>query len=108
VEYAFLPVAEMKARNALIVDIRTPPEWRQTGVIDGAKLVTFTDANSFLATVGPELADGRELILICHSGNRSSRAAEALKGRITNHIVSINGGMSAEISQGYQTVRPTL
>lgn len=102
-----LNVKQMKATGGLIVDIRTPPEWSQTGVIDGADLVTFTDPANFLAKVGPEIADGRDLILICHSGNRSSAAARALAGKIPNRIVSVDGGMSRVISGGYRTVPPT-
>lgn len=107
VEHSFMTVDQMKANGGLIVDIRTPPEWRETGVIDGAALLTFSDPKSFLAQVGPALADGRDLILICRSGNRSSRAAAALEGLIPNHIISVNGGMSQQIASGYKTVPPT-
>lgn len=106
-ENTFLTVEEMTANGGLIVDIRTPQEWHDTGVIDGAKLVTFQDPQSFLARIGPEIADGRDLILICRSGNRSARAAQALEGRIPNHIISIAGGMSKEIASGYRPVPPS-
>ena len=72
-----MSVDEMKATGALIVDIRTPQEWKDTGVIAGAKLVTFGDADGFLKAVGKDLTDGRPLILVCRSGNRSSSAAAA-------------------------------
>lgn len=101
-----MSVPEMKADGALIVDIRRPDEWAATGVIDGAELVTFTDPESFLAAVGPELADGRDLVLVCHSGRRSGAAAEALKELIPNRIISQDGGMSALIGEGYQAVPP--
>lgn len=101
-----MTVEQMKADGALVVDIRTPEEWAATGVIDGAKLVTFTDPESFLAAVGPELADGRELVLVCHSGRRSGLAAEALQSLIPNPIVSQDGGMSVLIGEGYQAVPP--
>jgi len=53
--YESLPMslAEMQASGGLIVDIRAAEEWADTGVIAGAKLVTFADADSFLAAVGP-------------------------------------------------------
>lgn len=105
-DHTFLTVEQMKATGGLIVDIRTPPEWAETGVIEGAELVTFTDPESFLARVGPQLADGRDLVLVCRSGNRTAAAAKALEGRIPNRIVSIDGGMRQVISTGYQTVRP--
>lgn len=101
-----MTVDQMKADGALIVDIRTPEEWAETGVIDGAKLVTFTDPESFLAAVGPELADGRDLVLVCRSGRRSGAAAEALQSLIPNRIVSQDGGMSVLIGAGYQAVPP--
>ncbi|MBW6507333.1 MAG: rhodanese-like domain-containing protein [Rhodobacteraceae bacterium] len=101
-----MTVAQMQASNALIVDIRRPDEWLDTGVIDSARLVTFVSPQSFLDVIGPEIADGRDLVLICRSGNRSSLAAEALAGMIPNRIISIDGGMSQQIAQGYQTVRP--
>lgn len=106
VERRFMTVGEMKAANAVIVDIRTPAEWRETGVIEGARLVTFGNAQSFLAQLAPDLADGRDLVLICRSGNRSSAAADALAGLIPNRIISIDGGMKREIAAGYRTVPP--
>jgi len=105
-EHMFMPVSEMKAGNALIVDIRTPQEWRDTGVIEGATLLTFRSPESFLAQIGPQLADGRDLILVCRSGNRTLAAAKALQGRIPNRIVSIAGGMRKVMASGYQPVAP--
>lgn len=106
-EHRAMSVDEMKATGGLIVDIRTPQEWVQTGVIDGATLETFRDPQSFLAQIGPEIADGRDLILVCRSGNRTAAAARALEGRIPNRIVSVDGGMGRIISSGYRTVPPS-
>ena len=106
VETKPLSVAEMQADGGLIVDIRRPEEWAETGVIDGARLLTFTDAQSFIAAVGADLADGRDLILVCHSGRRSAAAAEALHSMIPNRIISVEGGMGRIIDDGYQTVAP--
>jgi phage shock protein E len=101
-----MSVAEMQANGGLIVDIRTPEEWVESGVIEGARLVTFANAQSFIAALGPDLADGRDLLLVCRSGRRSGAAAEALQGMIPNHIISVDGGMSLIIDGGYQTVKP--
>ena len=40
-EHRFLPVSEMTADGALLVDIRTPKEWQDTGVIEGAELIAI-------------------------------------------------------------------
>ncbi|WP_421703217.1 rhodanese-like domain-containing protein [Aliiroseovarius sp.] len=103
-----MSVEEMRARGALIVDIRTPPEWAQTGVIEGAELVTFEGtgsfAGAFLAALGDKIADGREVVLICRSGNRTQAAAGALAGRIENKVTSVEGGMKRLMREGYRPV----
>ncbi|WP_300513614.1 rhodanese-like domain-containing protein [Aliiroseovarius sp.] len=103
-----LSVDEMRARGALIVDIRTPSEWALTGVIEGAELVTFQGASSFagsfMAALGDKIADGRDVVLICRSGNRSQTAAGALAGRIPNKVISVAGGMKRLMLEGYRPV----
>lgn len=107
-EVRFMTPSEMQADGALVVDVRTPGEWQDTGVIAGAKLVTFADPKSFLTQIQGALKPGQDLVLVCHSGRRSAAAAEQLAGLIPNHIISIDGGMSRVISSGYQTVAPQL
>jgi rhodanese-related sulfurtransferase len=102
-----MTVGQMVADKALVVDVRTAQEWQDTGVIAGAKLVTFAEPESFLAAIKADLAPGQDLVLVCHSGRRSAAAAGALAGLIPNHIISVEGGMSRLISEGYQTVPPT-
>ncbi|WP_292025432.1 rhodanese-like domain-containing protein [Maritimibacter sp. UBA3975] len=103
-EQTFLTVDQMRETGGLIVDIRTPPEWAETGVIEDAVLLTFSDPERFLAQVGPALADGRDLILVCRSGNRTRAAAQVLADRIPNRIVSVEGGMKRVIASGYNPV----
>jgi len=107
-DHKFMTVDEMKASGGLIVDIRTPPEWYQSGVIEGAKLVPFQDPQSFLAAVGPEIADGRDLILVCRSGNRTAIAGQYLMQMIPNKIISIAGGMIQVVGSGYEPVAPAI
>ncbi|MBV7410569.1 rhodanese-like domain-containing protein [Maritimibacter sp. DP1N21-5] len=103
----FLTVEEMQSREALVVDIRTPSEWVETGVIDGARLVTFDDPQSFLAQIRAHLAPGQDLVLVCRSGNRTRAAASALAPLIDNPITSVEGGMKALIARGYRPVAPS-
>lgn len=101
-----MTVDDMRANGGLIVDIRTPEEWAQDGVIEGARLVTFKDVEQFLAELGPELSSGRDLILVCKSGRRTEAAAAALETRISNKIISVAGGMIAVQDRGYVPVPP--
>jgi len=108
-EHRDLSVSEMTAENNLLVDIRTPQEWTDTGVIEGAELIEFdfNNPNTFLPKIADDLADGRELVLICNSGNRSQVVADFLSRQIPNRIVSIKGGIRKVMASGYQTVPPS-
>lgn len=105
-EHVTLPVSEMTANGALLVDIRTPPEWAQTGVIEDARLIEFNfeKPTTFLPQIAADLADGRDLVLICNSGNRSQVVADYLSKQIPNRIVSIKGGIQGVLASGYKTV----
>lgn len=66
--------------KAILIDVREPKEWAQTGVAEPARLLSKSDFDGeqkewkpFLATVGD-----RQLILYCHSGRRAGVVAEAL------------------------------
>ena len=70
-------VAEGKA---ILIDVREPKEWAQTGVASPAHLLSKSDFDGeqkewkpFLASVGE-----KQLILYCHSGRRAGVIAEAL------------------------------
>lgn len=92
--------------NTLLVDIRTPQEWMQTGVIEGALLVPYQGADSFLAAVTPHLKEGQRLALICRTGNRTSRAARQIAGKVEAPVVDVAGGMVRVLGEGYKPVAP--
>jgi rhodanese-related sulfurtransferase len=109
-EEADLPDSALTGEGALVVDIRTPEEWAETGVLPGAERLTFTDPESFaadfLATFGAEIAAGREVVLVCRSGRRSAAAAEALSQRVVNRVVSQAGGMNVLLARGVPVTAP--
>jgi rhodanese-related sulfurtransferase len=106
-EVRAMSAKEMSDSKAVIVDIRRPDEWRATGVVKGAKLITFTTAENLLAEVGP-LAEGQPLVLICHSGRRSAAAASALVGKVKGPIISYDGGMAAWIAAKGQITKAKM
>ncbi len=95
------------ASEYYVVDIRTPNEWKETGVIKGAHLLTFGSPENFLNEIRPRLASGQKLALICRSGNRSSRAARKVAKRVNWSVVDVQGGMSRVLGNGYRPVKPT-
>ena len=93
--------------SVLLVDIREPEEWQDTGVIDGALLVTYADRDSFLAAVRPQLQEGQSLALICRSGNRTSRATRQIAAVVDIPVIDVAGGMRRVLSEGYRPVAPS-
>ena len=91
----------------LLVDIRRPDEWKQTGVIEGALLVTYTDPQSFLQAVQPHLREGQKLALVCRSGNRTSQATRQIAQLINGPVIDVQGGMNRILREGYTPVAPT-
>lgn len=108
-EHKEMSVDEIRASGGLLVDIRTPPEWHQTGVIEGARLLTFQDPQSFVAAIRDDIADGRDVVLVCRSGSRTQAAGMYLAQMLDNKVISVAGGMIAVIGrQGYQPVAPAV
>ncbi len=106
-EHKVMTVDEMTASGALVVDIRTPPEWYQTGVIEGAKLIPFQDPQSFIDQIKDDIADGRDVVLVCRSGSRTQAAGMYLAQMLDNQVISAAGGMIEIVGrQGYQPVAP--
>jgi rhodanese-related sulfurtransferase len=67
-----------------IIDVRTAPEWEETGIVAGSHLLTYfddkgrADLPAWLEKVKPVAKPGEPVIVICRSGNRSKTASQYL------------------------------
>nr|WP_306029109.1 rhodanese-like domain-containing protein [Stappia sp. MMSF_3263] len=102
------------ADGAVLVDIRRPEEWKETGVIEGARLLTFFDGSGkvnpgFLADF-TALADRNDpVVLICRTGSRSSVVARYLAERAGySKIDSVEKGVMNWIAEGNQVTTASL
>ena len=68
------------AGQAVLVDVREPAEWAETGVAAPAVLLPKSDFDGAQKNWKPFLEQnaGKEIILYCRSGNRSGKVAVAL------------------------------
>ena len=87
-----------QAGELLIVDVRSPREWHQTGLPMGAAAVTIHDPNgpegflaAMLAAAGGDKA--RPIALICASGVRSNRAHRFLEAKGFSAVLDVSEGM---------------
>ncbi len=86
-----------------LVDLRTPAELQQTGKIEGARVINFTDAN-FQAQIA-QLDKEKPVIVYCASGGRSPRAAQQMSKMGFKKVYDYSGGMNDWRSKGKKTVR---
>ncbi|MFM9372738.1 rhodanese-like domain-containing protein [Streptomyces sp. Da 82-17] len=101
-----LTVDEARARTggdrpeAVLLDVREQPEW-QSGHAPGAVHAPLTGLVAGAAL--PAAAQGRPLVVICRSGNRSQRAARLLAERGADAL-DVKGGMDAWAAAGLPVV----
>lgn len=79
----------------IIVDVRTPPEWQQTGVAEGALTIEMQDPDFLAKLVELRQANpDKEIGFICASSNRSGQVQQALSQAGFDRVYSIYGGMT--------------
>ncbi|MCC5960600.1 MAG: rhodanese-like domain-containing protein [Rhodobacteraceae bacterium] len=98
---------QLQDAPVLLVDIRQPHEWVETGVLPNAVLLPFDSPDAFVAALRPHLQPGQPVALICRTGNRTSRAARILAQRLDVPVIDVQGGMFALMDAGYAPERPT-
>ena len=76
---------ELQAQGAVVVDVRTPAEWRDTGIIKGSIRITYmdnegrVDKKAFMEAIKANVNTKDDLIvLVCRTGVRSKKAASWL------------------------------
>jgi rhodanese-related sulfurtransferase len=90
-----------------IVDIRTKPEWLQTGIIKGSKTITFFDsmgrydAAGFLKKIAALVKPGEKVALVCRTGHRSKIVAKFLSDKGYD-VIDLLGGVQALAKDNYK------
>ncbi|MEO9901616.1 FKBP-type peptidyl-prolyl cis-trans isomerase [Nisaea sp.] len=86
-------------RGVIVLDIRRPEEWAETGTIKGVERLTAFDRNgqfvpSFPDALGKLVGKDAEVVLICRSGERSLALARAMTdqagyAKVYNHATGM-------------------
>jgi len=102
----------LRAKGVTVVDVRRPEEWRDDGVIKGAKLLTAFDGRGrfvkeFPAEFAKLVSKDQPVALVCHSGSRSSILSYLLSERAGySKVYNMAGGMLAWKKAGKAVVKP--
>jgi rhodanese-related sulfurtransferase len=78
----------------MLIDVREPSEWAQTGVPAGAQRISISRPDFIDAVLQAVSGDrSRPVALICRSGSRSVRAAEKLAAAGFTRVTNVGDGM---------------
>lgn len=93
-----------------IIDIRTPAEWKETGIVEGSYTIMFFDEKGnfnleiFLRQLDMVVKKDEPFALICRVGSRTGMVSEFLSERLGYDVTNLKGGIMKMIYEGYRTV----
>ena len=82
-----------------IVDIRTPPEWKQTGIVKGSITLMFFDEkggydlNNFITELNKKIDTSKPFALICRTGSRTKILSAYLSSEFNYKVTNVFGGI---------------
>ena len=97
-------------RGIKIIDIRTPAEWKETGIVKGSYTIMFFNEKGdfnlegFLRQLSMAVKKDEQFALICRVGSRTGMVAEFLSEKLGYDVINLQGGIMKMIHEGYKTV----
>jgi len=97
-------------KDIKIIDIRTPAEWKETGVVKGSYTIMFFDEQgdfnleSFLRQLNMAVKKDEQFALICRVGSRTGMVTEFLSEKLGYKVINLKGGIMKMIYEGYKPV----
>jgi rhodanese-related sulfurtransferase len=88
-----------------IIDIRTPEEWKKTGLVKGSIPIMFFDEQrhydleAFIAQLKKVVKKDEQFVIICRTGNRARIAGNLLGNQHGYNVIAIQGGIRSAIDQ---------
>lgn len=82
-----------------IVDIRTPGEWKETGLLQGAIPIMFFNeqgnynVEAFLQELSTKVDTKKPFALICRTGSRTKLVSNFLSKEYGYDVIDLQGGM---------------
>ncbi|MDM5270929.1 rhodanese-like domain-containing protein [Sulfurovum sp. zt1-1] len=93
-----------------IIDVRTPGEWRETGIVNGSYPIMFFDEQGrfniplFLKELNKVVKKDEQFALICRTGSRTSEISKFLSQELGYNVINLNGGIEKLMREGYKPV----
>lgn len=97
-------------KDIKIIDIRTPAEWKETGIVKGSYTIMFFDekgnfnVENFLRQLDMAVKKDEQFALICRVGSRTGMVSEFLSEKLGYKVINLKGGIMKMIHGGYKTI----
>mgnify|MGYP000659115619 CR=1 FL=1 len=104
---------EMINKNITVIDIRTPPEWKEVGIIPTSKKIMFFDEKgqynlqNWLNEFSKDIKDkDQAFVLVCRSGNRTGIVGDFLSKQLGfKNVYHLQDGIKSWIKEGKEVNR---
>ncbi|MEA3490799.1 MAG: rhodanese-like domain-containing protein [Campylobacterota bacterium] len=96
-------------KGITVVDIRTPGEWRETGIVKGSHTIMFFDerggydVDNFLIELNRVVKKDEPFALICRTGSRTAMISDFLDKDLGYRVINLQGGIMNLMRSGYKT-----
>jgi len=97
-------------KNLTIIDIRTKPEWIETGIIKNSHLITFFDEKGsynipeFMGELNKVVKKDEPFAIICRTGSRT-RLVSSFLDKNGYKVINLIGGIIYAKSAGIKLVK---
>lgn len=88
-------------KDTIVLDVRTPSEFK-SGHIKGARLMPVQTLGSTMSEL--EQFKERQIVVYCHSGNRSSVACQLLRKHGFTKVANLRGGITSWQANNFPVV----
>lgn len=100
-------LASLSSAGVPVIDVRTAPEWEETGIVPGSHLLTYfdehgnADPDAWLKNVKAIAKPGDPVIVICRSGNRTRTVSKLLSQQAGYaKVFNVKHGIRTWIEEG--------
>jgi rhodanese-related sulfurtransferase len=105
-DYTAQPIDQKLVDSKIkIIDIRTPSEWKATGLVKGSIPIMFFDERgsynmeAFLGELNKKVAQRERFALVCNSGSRSKILGTHLGQKMGYNVLDLQGGIQYAIAK---------
>ncbi len=106
-----LATKDFLKKDIKVIDIRTPSEWKETGIVKDSYTIMFFDekgaydVEKFLKELNKIIKKDEQFALICRTGSRTQIISDFLANKIGYRVINLQGGLMKLMSEGYKPVQ---